>query len=173
MTTVNLPISTSAVEIGPKFLIISRVVMTKSVLCKNNIFPSSPQKQAKFIFRIHFSWVTFRPFLHKVQTRTGNPGAPKINNQECCSESENIFLPLQRRSNLASKYGSVFTRSSSENLTVLFRIRGFGQHSFSFVYQAVAVSCSSVCAFIRRLCTYRCGVRSFILIRVLSEPSDE
>ena len=117
--------------------------------------------------------VTSRLFLHKYQD--GNRENIRRSNkyQECCSESENIFLPLQRRSNLASKYGSVFTRSSSENLTVFFRIRGFGQHSFSFVYQAVAVSCSSVCTFIRRLCTYRCGVRSFILIRVLSEPSDE
>ena len=172
MTTVNLPISTSAVEIGPKFLIISRVVMTKSVLCKNNIFPSSPQKQAKFKF-IFLGLHSARSCIN-IKTENGRtPVLRKINNQECCSESENIFLPLQRRSNLASKYGSVFTRSSSENLTVFFRIRGFGQHSFSFVYQAVAVSCSSVCTFIRRLCTYRCGVRSFILIRVLSEPSDE
>lgn len=73
----------------------------------------------------------------------------------------------------ANKYGSAFTQSSSENLTVFFRIRGFGQRSYSFVYQAVAASCSSGCVFIRRLHTYGCGVRPFILIRVLSEPSDE
>lgn len=84
-----------------------------------------------------------------------------------------LFSTFVVPENPAIKYGSAFTQSSSENLTVFFRIRGFKQRSYSFVYQAVAASCSSGCVFIRRLHTYGCGVRPFILIRVLSEPSDE